>query len=147
MQAGSLNVYRARIALAQGDLETAEASAALANRLFEEADGGASSRAVAEATLARVVAERGDLERAIAIARSAQIRLESDEILADHARRQILGGIARVEALRGDVDAARAHYRSALAVPAVDFREDATLMKLLTTELDALDATGAAARP
>lgn len=117
MQAAALKVYKARIALAQDDLATAEATAHAATMIFEEIGADPSNRGVAETTLAQVLARKGELDRGLELARAAYARLSGSDTLVAHARRQITAGLARVERLAGDPDAASAHYREALAPP------------------------------
>ncbi|MAG31597.1 MAG: hypothetical protein CL908_11985 [Deltaproteobacteria bacterium] len=149
-QAASLRVYKARVALAQGDLETAEAAATAANQIFEEISADDSNRGVAEATLAQILAERGELERALMISRGAMARLESSESLVEDARRQILGSAARVERISGNLEAARRHYAAALEIPTLDFVVDDDLTRDLARELAELGSAASqdeAARP
>ena len=109
-QLASLKIFKARIAMAQGDLVTAEASAVAANRIFEEIGAPSANRAVAEATLARALGEAGEIERARAIAIGAQARLDADPPLPIHASRIVLAELARLERAAGDLDAARAQF-------------------------------------
>ncbi len=139
-QLASINIFRARIFRAAGDLATAEASAIAANRLFDEGGAGSDSRAVGEATLATIVAERGDEDRARAILAAADARLQSEAGLSDHAARTVLGESARVELALGNVEAARDFFVRALDLPGVDFAPDTQLVEELTRELAALDA-------
>ncbi len=135
----SFEVYRSRIALAQGDLAAAEASATAANQIFDELDADASSRGIAEASLAEVLARKGDLDRASIVIRGARARLDVDHPIHDHARRLVLAAVARVERSAGDVDAARRAYEEALAVPPVDFAPDADLVRRLEREIRELE--------
>lgn len=139
-QLASINVFRARIARAEGDLATAEASAIAANRLFDEAGADSDSRAVGEATLAVIVAERGDEDRARAILAAADARLQSEAGLNDHSARTVLGESARMERALGNPEAARAFFVRALDLPVVDFAPDVQLVEELTRELAALDS-------
>lgn len=139
-QLASLRIYKARIARAQGDLETAEASAIAASQLFDEARAHVNSRVVAEATLALIVAKRGDEARARAIMDGALARLEVGASVADHARRTVLGEAGRLERELGDRDAARAFLVRAIGIPAVDFGPDKDLVADLTRELAELDS-------
>jgi hypothetical protein len=139
-QAASIAVYRARIALAGDDLATAEAAAVTANRLFEEIDAPAAQRGVGEITLAQAIARRGETDKALLVARTAEARLTADEPVSDHARRTILGGLARVEAIVGETESARQHYRAALDVPGMDSAADRELVRELGDELRALEA-------
>ncbi len=141
----SLELYRARIALAQADLEAAETSAISANQIFEEISAGPSMRGVAEATLAEILAEKGSTEKALMIARGAHARIGGQEPIQNHAQRVILASLARVELSAGESASAREHFEQALAIPAVDFAADADLVEQLTLELQALggaDASG-----
>jgi len=140
-QLASISVFRARIAQAEGDLATAEASAITANRLFDEGGANSDSLAVGEATLAVIVAERGDEDRARAIMAAADARLQSEAGLSDHAARTVLGESARMERALGNVEAARAFFVRALDLPGVDFTPDVQLVEELTRELAALDST------
>jgi hypothetical protein len=139
-QLASINVFRARVARAEGDLATAEASAIAANRLFDEAGADSDSRAVGEATLAVIVAERGDEDRARAILAAADARLQSEAGLNDHSARTVLGESARMERALGNPEAARAFFVRALDLPAIDFAADVQLVEELTRELAALDS-------
>jgi len=138
----SLELYKSRIALAQGDLEVAESSAIAANQIFEEISASPSKRGIGEATLAEVLATKGDGERALAIAGGAHARIArigGEEPIQDHAQRVILASLARVERSTGDSSSARIHFEEALAIPAVDFPADRHLVKQLTSELRTLD--------
>jgi len=141
----SLELYKSRIALAQGDLEVAESSAIAANQIFEEISASPSKRGIGEATLAEVLAAKGDGERALAIAGGAYARIAritrigGEEPIQDHAQRVILASLARVERSTGDWSSARIHFEEALSIPAVDFPADRHLVKQLTSELRTLD--------
>ena len=143
-QAGALKVYKARIALAQRDLGAAEAAANTAVEAFKTVGADPSSQGVAEATLAQIVAEKGDKDRSLEIARGAYARLSGSDRLVDHARRQIAASLARVELLAGDRDAAGAHYREALAVPADGSDRDAFLIRSVKAALADLETSSAA---
>jgi hypothetical protein len=138
-QLATLKIAKMRIALAQGDLATAEATGAAANRLLDEFDAPAEDRAIGEATIARVIAERGDTERARAIALSARSRLGGDPPAGNHGTRIDLGELARLERAAGDLDAARRLYAEALDLPGVDLDLDIDLVEELTQELAALN--------
>ena len=138
-QLASLKIFKTRIALAQGDLATAEATGAAANRLFEEIDAPTENRAIGEATIARIIAERGDAERARAIAMSARARLGGDPPPTDYGTRIVLGELARLERAAGDLDAARDLYTEALDLPGADMKQDIDLVAELTQELAALN--------
>jgi len=140
LQLGSLKIYKTRIALAQGDLITAEASATAANRLFDEADAASANRAIAEATLARALARSGDLERARAIAVGAQARLGEDPPLPPHAARTVLAEVGRLERIAGDLEAARGFFEEALEIPGVEFDADVLLVEQLAKEMAELGA-------
>jgi tetratricopeptide (TPR) repeat protein len=142
-QIASLELYRARIALAQADLEAAEASAITANQIFEEISADPSTRGIAEATLAEILAEKGSTEKALMIARGAHARIGGQEPIHDHAQRVILASLARVELSAGESVYAREHFEQALAIPGVDFSADADLVKQLTLELQALGGADA----
>ena len=138
-QLATLKIAKMRIALAQGDLATAEATGAAANRLLDEFDAPAEDRAICEATIARVIAERGDTERARAIALSARSRLGGDPPAGNHGTRIVLGELARLERAAGDFDAAGRLYAEALDLPDVDLDLDTDLVEELTQELAALN--------
>ncbi|MBY0399032.1 hypothetical protein K2X89_01970 [Myxococcota bacterium] len=144
MQTASLKVYKARIALAQDDLETAEATAHAATEIFEELGADASNRGVAETTLAQIVAEKGDLDRGLELARAAYGRLSGSDKLVDHARRQISSGLARVERLAGEREAALAHYREALSAPSDGSTLDEDLIRSIKTAISELETRSAA---
>ena len=137
-QLATLKIAKMRIALTQGDLATAEATGAAANRLLDEIDAPAEYRAIGEATIARIIAERGDTERARAIAISARSRLGDEPPPGNHGSRIVLGELARLERAAGDLDAARRIYAEALDLPAVDLDIDTDLVGELTQELAAL---------
>ena len=137
-QLATLKIAKMRIALAQGDLATAEATGAAANRLLDELDATAEVRAIGEATIAHVIAERGDTERARAIALSARSRLSGDPPAGNHGTRTVLGELARLERAAGDLDAARRLYAEALDLPGVDSDLDIDLVGELTQELAVL---------
>jgi hypothetical protein len=136
----SIEFYKARIALAQGDLEAAENSAVTANQLYEETSANSAQRGVGEAVLAEILANRGATEKALVIARGAQARLAGEEPFDDHAKRLILASLARVELSAGESTPARAHFQEALAIPALDHNWDRNLIDQLTIELQELDA-------
>ena len=140
----SFELYKSRIALAQVDLETAEMSATAANRIFEEISADPSNRGVAEATLAEILAKKGEVEKALSIARGAHGRIGEDEPIEEHARRLILASLARVENIAGDSASARVHFEQALAIPTVDVSADLDLVEQLRIELQELDETGTA---
>ncbi len=145
MQAAALKIYKARVALAARDLGVAEASAQAAVRLFESESADGSNLGVAEATLGQVLAEKGELERALALGRGAYARLGSAETIVPHARRQIPACLARIEWLAGERDAAGAHYREALAVPADGSERDLDLIADIKTALAELESAPSAA--
>lgn len=142
-QLASLKIFKARIALAQGDLVTAEASATSANRIFDEMGAPSANRAVAEATLARVLAEKGDIERARVIGVGAAARLEGDPPITGHLARIVLAELGRLERAAGDSAAARVQFQAALDLPGIDFIADRELVSKLTIELAALETTSA----
>ncbi len=145
-QLATLELIRARVALGQGDLAEAERSAGASNRLLDETNASAPARAVGEATMAHVVAKRGDEDRARAIARTAQSRLGGDPPAPNGLARRVLGELARMERALGDVDAARAHYRAALDLPGTQDPADQQLVESLTRERSALDTPDPAPR-
>lgn len=137
-------IFLARIALAQGDLEASARAAIAANQLFEEIEADFSSRGMAEAVLAEALARQGDLDRSLVVARGAQARVEGPEPVSDYAQRVILASLARVELLGGDPVAARRHFKQALAVPptqlAADFDADRQLAERVRLDLQGFDA-------
>jgi hypothetical protein len=139
----SIELFRARIALAQADLEVAEMSATTANQIFEELSANPSMRGIAEAILAEILAEKGSTERALMIARGAHARIGGQEPIQTHAQRLILASLARVELSAGESVSAREHFEQALAIPAVDFAADNDLVEQLTLELQALGGADA----
>jgi hypothetical protein len=138
-QLASLKIYKARIALDQGDFVTAEASATAANRIFEEIEAPPANRAIAEATLARAIASRGDVERARAIGLGAAARTEGAGGVRGHPARIVHAELARAEVAAADLEAARAHFRAALAIEELDYEPDRVLLAALREELAALD--------
>lgn len=144
-QAAALKIYKSRIALAQRDLDTAESTAYAAVRIFEEIGADPSSLGVAEATLGQVLAEKGELERALELGRAAYARLSSSETIVPHARRQIPACLARIEWLAGERDAAGAHYREALSIPADGSDRDADLIHDIKASLADLETSPSAA--
>lgn len=139
----SFELFRSRIALEQGDFEAAEMSAITANQLFEEISASSAQRGVGEAALAEILANRGETERALVIARGAHARIDGEESLNDHPKRVILASLARVERSAGESASARAHFEEALAIPAVDLPWDLDLIDQLTIELQEFDAAAA----
>ena len=77
---------------------------------------------------------------ALLVAGTALARLAAQPPIPGHLRRTILGGLARVEALAGERDSARLHFREALDIPAEDFEADRRLVRELALDLRALDA-------
>lgn len=146
MQAAALKVYKARIALAQGDLATAEATAHAATKIFEETGADPANRGVAETTLAQVLARKGETDRGLELARAAYARLSGPDPIVAHAKRQITAGLARVEQQAGDANAASAHFREALAPPADGSTLDADLIREIKAALAELEV-GAAPAP
>lgn len=148
IQAASLRIYKARIALAQRDLAEAETAARAAERIFAEVEANASNRGVAEITLAQVLAEKGEREAAREQAGKAYDRLTGKDELVTHARRLIAAGMARVERLAGDVEGARRHYRQALEAPSDDSPLDDDLIRSVRSALAELErATSPSAPP
>lgn len=137
-QLTTLELHRARMAIDAGAFEEAEEAAAAANRMLAEYDAPVTSLAIAESAMAHVVAERGDAERARAIARTAQSRLGGDPPMPDAAVRLVEGQLARMERALGDLDAARAHYTTALDLPGTENPADVDLTRRLAEELQAL---------
>lgn len=135
----SLELFKSRIALAQSDLETAESSAIRANRLFDQISASPSERGIAEATLAEILAEKGDIDKALAIARSAYARIDGATPLEAHAERVILVAQARVRRSVGDSASARQHYERALEIAGLDTAADKDLVRRITQELQDLD--------
>jgi tetratricopeptide (TPR) repeat protein len=143
----SLELYKARVALAQMDLEVAEKSATDANRIFEEISASSSRRGIAEATLAEILATKGETDKALLIAHGAHARIGGEDPIQDHAQRVILTSLGRVERKTGDRASAQAHFEQALAIPAVDFATDIDLVEQLTRELRELNDPGAPSVP
>lgn len=141
MQTAALKIYKARIALAQRELDTAEAAAHAAVRIFEQQEADASNRGVAEATLGQILAEKGELERALELGRGAYARLSGEEKLVPHAQRQIPACLARIEWLAGEREAAGSHYREALSVPADGSDRDAELIHDIKSALTELETS------
>ena len=133
-QLGALEIYRARIALAQGDLDLAEVAATSANQIFAEVEADPSNRGIAEAVLAEILGKKGETDRALIIARSAHARIGNEETLDDHAQRQILASLARVERSAGNLESAQQHLEQALAIPTADFEPDRDLVEQLKIE-------------
>lgn len=138
-QIASLEMYRARIARSQGDLAVAESAVTTANRLFDAIDAPPSNRAVAEATLAAILAERGQADRARAIAQGALARIDQTPPLSAHAVRTVLAEAGRMERDLGAPEAARELFERALEIPGLDFGPDEALVERLTRELAALE--------
>lgn len=138
-QEASLKVYKSRIALAQGDLRTAEAAAVAATRIFDELDANSSSRGVGEATLADVLTVKGETDRALELARGAYARRAEGSKLYDHALRTIIASLARAESAAGLTEEASRHYREALAIPVEKSALDERLSASIRREFDALD--------
>lgn len=147
MQTAALKIYKARIALAQKDLTTAEAAAQTAVQIFDEQKANASNRGVAEATLAQVLAEKGESAKALELGSAAYARLSGGETIVPHARRQIAARFARVEWLAGQLDAAGAHYREALAIPSDGTNLDDDLIQDVKAALAELELSAGAPRP
>lgn len=144
MQTGALKIYKTRIALAQKDLDTAEAAAHTAVQLFAAQAADASSRGVAEATLAQVFAEKGEKAESLELGRTAYARLSGPDTLVAHARRQIAYRFARIEWLAGERDSAGAHYREALSIPPDGSDLDADLIREVKNALAQLETSSAA---
>lgn len=130
-----IQVFKARIALAQGDLESAEAAAVAANVIFDAISAGAAQRGAGEALLAEALTRQGDIDRALTVARGAHARLDLGETIDGPTRRQILAALARVERQAGDLEAARAHYEEALAIEASEAAADEKLVAEIAAEL------------
>jgi hypothetical protein len=135
----SLEVFKSRIALAQNDLETAEQSATQANRLLDEISADPSDRGIAEATLSEALAKKGDVDKALVIARGAYARIGGVDPIEPHAQRVILVALARVNRSLGDTGSAKQHYEEALEIPGVDTPADTALVKRVSAELRELD--------
>jgi hypothetical protein len=134
-----LHLYKARIALGQADLDAAEASAISANQMIAELEPNASQSGIAEGMLAEILAEKGEVDRALILARGAYARIGGEEPVSDHAQRRIIASLARVERSELDYLSARQHLEQALAIPPVDFEPDADLIMQLRIELQTLD--------
>lgn len=132
-------ILRARIAMAQGDFDTATTDGTRANQLLEEADATSEDRGYAEAILAEALSLAGEADKAIAIAQGARARTEGAEDFDGHAERTILAALARVESRRGHRDRARRYYDEALALPRVDAEYDRELVEELIAERGQLD--------
>jgi len=141
MQTAALKIYKARIALAQRDLAAAEVAAHAAVRIFEQQKADGSNRGVAEATLGQVLAEKGELERALELGRGAYARLSGEEKIVPQAQRQIPACLARIEWLAGEHDAAGSHYREALSVPADGSERDEELIHDIKSALAELETS------
>ncbi len=138
-QLASLEIFKARIALAQGDFAVAEASAASARETFEAIDADRANLAVAEATLARSLAEQGLFERARPLAEAARERLATKPPLADFVRRAVLAELGRLERAEGNLVDARRILAEAVALPEIDFDQDRDLLVELRGELRDLE--------
>jgi len=149
----SIELLRARIALEQDDLATAESSARKAYEDFAETSAPTGERAISEITLAQALARSGDLEQARAVADEAAARLDPETQttapVSDYARRTILAGLSEIEEGAGNATEAERLLREALAIPEVDFEGDRHLLARLRRDLEALEATlaGAAGTP
>lgn len=141
----SIQLLRARIALEQDDLATAETSARKAYEDFAEISAPAGERGISEITLAQALARRGDLEEARAVADEAAARLDAGEektaSISDYARRTILAGLSEIEERAGNATESERLLREAVAIPAVDFEGDRHLLARLRGDLEALEAT------
>ena len=137
----SLLIERARISSAQSDYELAAADATRASQIFEEISAPQASRGIGEATLAEILAKQGEGEKATLIVQGARARLDAEEPITGHAQRVILGALARVETANGNSERARKYYAEALEVPGVNFPLDHFLLRELTAEAAALDAS------
>jgi len=140
----SIELLRARIALEQDDLATAETSARSAYDAFAEISGPAGERGISEITLAQALARQGNLEQARTIADEAASRLDSGAAtsapISDHARRTILAGLSEIEAQAGNATESERLLREALAIPPVDFEGDRHLLTRLRRDLETLEA-------
>jgi hypothetical protein len=134
-----MELQRARIALRQGDLDAAEASAISADQSLAKTESNSSLSGVAEGIMAEILAEKGEADRALIIALGAYARIGREEPVHDHAQRLIIASLARVERRGGDHASARRHLEQAIAIPAVDFEPDADLVMQLRIELQTLD--------
>lgn len=141
----SIALLRARIALDQGDLVTAQTSARTAYETFGEISAPPGERAISEITLAEALARAGDLEQARTVADEASARLDAQGAttapLSDYARRTILAGLSEIEEQAGNATEAERLLREALAIPAVDFEGDRVLLARLRRDLEALEAS------
>ena len=136
-----LRIERARIAAAQNDYELAAADAIRANQIFEEISADQTNRGIGEAILAEILAKQGEGEEATRIVRNARARLDAEEPIHGHAQRVILGALARVEIANGNSEDARKYYAEALEVPGMDLLRDRFLIRELSAEAVALDAS------
>jgi tetratricopeptide (TPR) repeat protein len=141
----SIELLRARIALEQDDLATAQTSGRKAYEDFAETSAPAGERAIGEITLAQALARGGDLEQARTVADEAAARLEpgveKTASISGYARRTILAGLSEIEELAGNATEAERLLREALAIPAVDFEGDRHLLARLRRDLDALEGS------
>jgi hypothetical protein len=144
-QAASLRIQRARIASAQNDYPLAADDATRANQILEEISASQDIRGIGEATLAEILAKQGEGEEATLVVQRAQARLDAEEPVGGHAQRVILGALARVATANGNDERARKYYAEALEVPEETFPQDDFLLRLLTAEAAALDASSSAA--
>ena len=136
-----LELERARIAIAGGALAEAEGAAATALELIDAGDADPVQRLVGESTMGRVVARRGDVARAEAIAAGVRARLTGEEPIPPYASRWGWGDLARIEATLGRSEAARALFDRALAIPGLDLDLDRQLVAELAAERAALEPT------
>jgi hypothetical protein len=144
-QAASLRIQRARIASAQNDYPLAADDATRANQILEEISAAQAVRGIGEATLAEILAKQGEGEEATLVVQRAQARLDAEEPVGGHVQRVILGALARVATANGNDERARKYYAEALEVPEENFPQDDFLLRLLTAEAAALDASSSAA--
>lgn len=141
----SIELLRARIALEQPDLATAETSARAAYEAFAESSAPTGERGISEITLAQALARTGDLEQAHTVADEAAARLDpgtaTTDPISDYARRTVLAGLSEIEDLAGNPTEAERLLREALAIPAVDFEGDRHLLTRLRRDLETLEAS------
>lgn len=136
----ALELRKSQIALSQADLEAAETAATVANQMFEEAAASASSRGAAEAVLAEILANRGETEKALSLAKAAQARIDGEEPIQGYPQRLILGSLARVERMAGNFARARLHFEQALAIPAAQSAMDDDLIEQLRIEFQRIES-------
>jgi tetratricopeptide (TPR) repeat protein len=133
-QIARLFLIRAKIALEQDDAGSALADAKNALRLSEEIGANVSQIGQCEAILAEALAETGDPERALEVARRARDRLDGDVPLTIHSQRTILTALARIEASLGNAERASRYYDEALELEVEENEFDRRLAGMILEE-------------